>query len=86
MQKRAGKVHLIDIGPWLTDMLTGGESFETGGRSFTGKWGRGGWFTLDGVHPGYTGHALIANKIIENLNEALGLHAPHDDHECNCCR
>ena len=79
VQKRAGKVHLIDIGPWLTDILTDNESYKAGEKSITSKWGRGGWFTLDGVHPGYTGQALIANKIIENINGALGWHAPPGD-------
>jgi len=79
VQKRAGKVHLIDIGPWLTDILTDNESYKAGEKSITGKWGRGGWSTLDGVHPGYTGQALIANKIIENINGALGWHAPPGD-------
>jgi hypothetical protein len=77
VQKRAGKVHLVDIGPWLTDIVTGNESYKAGEKSITGKWGRGGWCTLDGIHPGYTGQTLIANKVIENLNEALGLHAPY---------
>ena len=34
---------------------------------------------MDGVHPGYTGQAIIANFIIEQLNEMLGLAAPRYD-------
>ena len=45
----------------------------------TRKWVRGGCFTLDGVHPGYTGKAVIANRIIENINTALGMQAPVHD-------
>jgi hypothetical protein len=31
------------------------------------------------VHPGYTGHALIANMVLEGLNAGLGLNAPGYD-------
>lgn len=78
-QKRAENVHLIDIGPWLNDILTGVTPFEIGGRRLTRKWIRGGCFTFDGVHPGYTGQAVIANRMIENINTALGLQAPLHD-------
>jgi hypothetical protein len=75
-QKRAGNVHLIDLGPWLNDILTGSTPFEVQGRRITRKWIRGGCFSIDGVHPGYTGQAIMANRIIENINTALGLQAP----------
>ena len=78
-QQRAGNIHLIDLGPWLNDILTGSTPFEIEGRRITRKWVRGGCFTLDGVHPGYTGQAIIANRIIENMNAALGLQAPLHD-------
>ena len=80
-QKRAGNVHLIDLGPWLNDILTGSTPFEIEGRRITRKWIRGGCFSIDGVHPGYTGQAIIANRIIENINAALGLQAPLQDLE-----
>ena len=35
--------------------------------------GKGGAFSLDGIHPSHTGHALIANLFIGAMNEALGL-------------
>ena len=78
-QKRAGTVHLIETGPWLNDVLTGAQPFEVDGRRFTRKWVRGNCFTLDGVHPGYTGQAIIANRIIESINTALSLQAPPSD-------
>jgi len=69
-------VHLIDIGQYLNDVFTGEEEIGVDGLVFTRKWIRGGGFSLDGVHPGYTGHAFIANFILEKLNEVLGLDAP----------
>jgi lysophospholipase L1-like esterase len=41
----------------------------------------GGIFSLDGVHPGYTGAALTANFIIERLNATLGTALPAVDIE-----
>jgi hypothetical protein len=78
-QKRTDNVHLIDIGPWLNEILTGSTPFEIEGRRITRKWIRGGCFTFDGVHPGYTGQAVIANRVIENINTVLGLQAPLHD-------
>ncbi len=31
---------------------------------------------MDGVHPGYTGQAIIANYILKQMNETIGLAAP----------
>ena len=39
-------------------------------------WGRGGSFSLDGVHPGHTVHTHIANIILQGINSALDLNAP----------
>ncbi len=36
-------------------------------------------FSLDGVHPSNLGHALIANRFIETINDALGLTIPPVD-------
>jgi lysophospholipase L1-like esterase len=36
----------------------------------------GGLFSLDGVHPTYTGQAWIANEIVSTLNRTLGLNIP----------
>jgi hypothetical protein len=49
------------------------------GRVFNRKWIRGGGFSLDGVHPGYTAQAFVANFLLKQLNEALGLNAPLHD-------
>lgn len=68
--------HLIDIGQYLNDALTGKTTILVGNRIFSRKWVRGGSFSLDGVHPGYTGQALIANFVLTELNQILGLQAP----------
>ncbi|HWP46386.1 MAG TPA: hypothetical protein VNM22_04410 [Candidatus Limnocylindrales bacterium] len=69
-------VHLVDIGQYLNDLLSGKTSLIIDHRVFSRKWVRGGSFSLDGVHPGYTGQALIANFVLTRLNEVLGLKAP----------
>ena len=60
-------------------MLTGKTVLTINGRVFNRKWGRGTSFSSDGVHPGYTAHALIANLILEHINEQLDLKAPLHD-------
>lgn len=73
------KVHLVDVGGYLNDVFSGEVTIAVNGRAFSRKWVRGGGFSLDGVHPGYTGQALIANLLLERLNEVLGLNAePYD--------
>ena len=71
--------HIIDIGQYLNDALTGKTAITIDNRVIDRKWCRGGGFSMDGVHPGYTGQAIIANFIIEQLNEMLGLAAPRYD-------
>jgi len=73
---RGPHVHLVDIGQYLNDVLTGATPIVIDGRTFSRKWIRGSSFTFDGVHPGYTGQAFIANFVLARLNEALGLAAP----------
>jgi len=73
---RGPHVHLIDIGRYLNDALTGKTVISIGDRVLSRKWVRGSSFTLDGVHPGYTGQALIANVVLEHLNAILGGEAP----------
>jgi lysophospholipase L1-like esterase len=68
--------HLIDIGQYLNDALTGKTAITINNRKITRKWVRGGGFSMDGVHPGYTGHALIANYILEGMNEVADRAAP----------
>ncbi|HUX08550.1 MAG TPA: SGNH/GDSL hydrolase family protein [Acidobacteriota bacterium] len=42
-----------------------------GGQHLTAEW-RKGIFSLDGIHPSNTGHALIANLFIAVINKAFG--------------
>ena len=73
---RGPHVHLIDIGQFMNDALTGNVQIDVGGRILTRKWSRGSSFTMDGVHPSHTGQALIANFVLTQLNQVLGLDAP----------
>jgi lysophospholipase L1-like esterase len=66
-------LHSIDVGKRMNDILTGREPLVVGGKVFSRHWGRGHAFSIDGVHPGYTGHALIANEVIGGIDELLGL-------------
>jgi hypothetical protein len=72
-------VHVIDIGRLLNETLTGETQIIVDDRVLSRKWIRGSAFTFDGVHPGYTGQALIANCLLQRLNEVLGLEAPAHD-------
>jgi hypothetical protein len=69
-------VHVIDIGAILNLALTGQLNIVAGNKTLTRKWVRGSSFTLDGVHPGLTGQALVADYILLQLNQILGTNAP----------
>jgi hypothetical protein len=69
-------VHVVDIGTALNQALTGESPVVIGGRTFSRKWQRGGAFSLDGVHPAYTGQALIANLLLQEINGRFGYGAP----------
>lgn len=73
--------HLVDIGAFMNDGLNGEIEIKVGDRVLSRKWIRGSSFSLDGVHPGRTGHALLANFILEEINDIFGLNAPLHDLE-----
>src|SRR5262249_12974541 len=73
------KVHVIDVGGFLNSGLSGQTPVIIGGRQLTRKWGRGAAFSLDGVHPGYTGQSLIANFVLQHANTIFGFSAPAYD-------
>lgn len=75
-QAAGPNVHLVDVGPLLSDVLTGRIPVTIGGRKISRKWIRGSSFGFDGVHPNYTGQALIGNIVLSRINAALGLDAP----------
>jgi hypothetical protein len=69
-------VHVVDIGEYLNQILTGQTQIAIGGKAISRKWIRGSAFSLDGVHPAYTGQALIANYLVTHINRVLGISAP----------
>ncbi len=73
------RVHLVDTGGFLIDALTGQSPIVVGGKTLSRKWVRGSALSLDGVHPGYTGQAAIANFLLQHINAELGLGAPLHD-------
>ena len=75
-------VHVIDVGQYLNDRLTGKIELRIGDKILGRKWVRGSGFTLDGVHPSYTGQALIANYVLTEMNRAVPkLNAPTENLE-----
>ena len=72
---RGPKVHVVDVGAMLNQVLTGQTPVVVDGLQVSRKWTRGGSFSLDGVHPGYLGQAFIANAVIEALNTSFGFGA-----------
>jgi hypothetical protein len=69
------KVHVVDVGTRLNEVLTGLTPVVVDGQQISRKWTRGGSFSLDGVHPGYLGQAFIANEVITALNTTFGFGA-----------
>ena len=66
-------VHVIDTGELLNGALSGETELIIAGRPFTRKWSRGGGLSLDGVHPGYTGQAFVANAVLDSIDAARGI-------------
>jgi len=76
LSKKSEHFHFVDIAKYLNDVLTGKEKIIVKNREIHRKWGRGSAFSLDGVHPAYTAQAIVANFILGEMNQKLGLHAP----------
>jgi len=70
------KVHLVDVGPYLNAGLTGQTPIFAGSKQLSRKWSRGASFSLDGVHPGYTAQSLIANFVLQRINDLFGFNSP----------
>lgn len=75
------RVHLVDIHAVLADALANGRPLKGAGPDewvapiFTGApdaQGRDGIFGYDGVHPSDTGHAVVANVLLEAIQRELG--------------
>jgi hypothetical protein len=61
--------HVYDLGGFLNRVAR--EGITGGARRFTNRF-LDGFYLLNGVYPGRTGHALIANDLIAFLNRELG--------------
>jgi hypothetical protein len=70
------QVRVIDTGRFINDLFLGRDEVTVDGKVLSRKWVRGSGFSLDGVHPGYTGQALVANQVLEQVNKRLKLQAP----------
>ncbi len=66
-------IPVVDANGVLNDFDQNG--VQVGGRLLTTDF-LGGLFTLDGVHPTNTAHALTANAFIQRINEFYGLSIP----------
>jgi hypothetical protein len=73
------KVHVLDVGAYINDAFAGNTPVVVDGHTLSRKWSRGGGFSLDGVHPGYTGQSLIANYVLQQANALFGWNAPQYD-------
>lgn len=74
------RVHMIDIHRVLEELKERGRSLRGPGEevrvtnTFTGSRDRGmdGIFSFDGVHPSDTGHAVLANVLLDRMRTDLG--------------
>jgi lysophospholipase L1-like esterase len=60
----------VDAKATMNSLLNGGINFD--GYNMTTTYVTGNSFSLDGVHPGARGYALIANRFIEAINAKYG--------------
>ena len=72
-QAQAAGATLVDINALFKQVATSGMTINgyTGTASFLG-----GFFSLDGIHPTNTGHAVVANKFIDTMNAAISTKIP----------
>ncbi|MCX2837234.1 SGNH/GDSL hydrolase family protein [Salinimicrobium sp. MT39] len=64
----------VDAAALLNKVATTGISFDEG--TVTSTFGSGGAFSLDGIHLTPRGYALVANKIIEEINKTYNSEVP----------
>ena len=70
-------VHLVDVAALYESLRRG--RIRVSGRTLAKTFGAGGVFSLDGVHPSDTAHALIANAFLERIASVLELDIPPVD-------
>lgn len=68
---------VIEAGSILEDVFRSGVTLADG-RKLSARYGEG-LFSLDGLHPSHTGHALFATRLIEHLEARLGAPLPKPD-------
>lgn len=75
------RVHLVDVASAMEEMQTAGRALRgegeqvmvgTGMTGAPDAEGRDGVFSYDGVHPSDTGHAVIANLVLDKIKSDLG--------------
>jgi hypothetical protein len=75
-QRRGVPIVLVDAFALFDDFRTTGVDVRGDGSLVLTTRYLGGLFTLDGVHPTRTTHALVANAFIEAMNTGLGTAIP----------
>lgn len=70
----ANDLAFLDAAGMLEEVSSGGVSFD--GGVITSAFGAGGAFSLDGVHLTPRGYALVANRIIEEINTTYQASVP----------
>ncbi|MBQ4818643.1 G-D-S-L family lipolytic protein [Aquimarina sp. MMG016] len=73
----ANGLAFVDIAAALSQAANGGIPFN--GGVVTSAFASGGGFSLDGVHPTPRAHALVANSIMDALEETYGAQLPRVD-------
>lgn len=69
-------IHLVNIGKFLDETFVGESKTVINHRTLSRKWIRGNGFSFDGVHPGYTNQALIANFVLNQIKDTININAP----------
>lgn len=72
---QASWIAKVDLNGTLANIHANGLSL--GGTHYSDAFVTGGLFSLDGVHPTDLGHAVIANVMIDAVNQRFGTHIPY---------
>jgi lysophospholipase L1-like esterase len=78
-QRRGVPIALVDAFTLFSDIQRNGYDVRGDGSLVLTTRYLGGIFTLDGVHPTRTAHALVANAFIDAMNTRFGNTVPHVD-------
>jgi lysophospholipase L1-like esterase len=71
---QANGLALVDANAMLKQLAEGGISFD--GGTITSEFAAGGAFSLDGVHLTPRGYAVVANRMIEEINSTYNADVP----------